>query len=149
MANLLQGRHVGCLDNAMMKTARPLQKQRNMFRDLRPHAWMHGWSKGSAGQLVSRFPLPLPPQMVWLQAHPAAPGFVWAGRRIYSCSAGTLAMEPSPWSLPFKLLEMHFLSAQLGRAPRWEVSLLHWQLATSQALLLTVLTSLHSVKHIC
>lgn len=34
-----------------------------------------------------------------------------------SCPAGTLATEPSPQSLPFKLLEMHFLSAQLGRAP--------------------------------
>lgn len=52
----LQGRHVGCLDNAMMKTARPLQKQRNMFRDLRPHAWMHGWSKGLPASWFQGFP---------------------------------------------------------------------------------------------
>lgn len=56
MANLLQGRHVGCLDNAMMKTARPLHKQRNMSRDLRPHAWMHGWSKGLPASWFQGFP---------------------------------------------------------------------------------------------
>lgn len=69
-----------------------------------------------------------------------------------SHSAGTLARnwnQPAPCSLPFKLLEMHFLKAQLGRAPWWEASLLPWQLATSQALLLTVPTSFHSVKHVC